>query len=92
MFDEHELPLLGHTFDFGTTRSTEPVNLPEDELTDYGFFSPNEAVQRLAPYDVPRFTAGLAARVSGRTAYLSDGDSPVEVSRRFRYACSAPVS
>lgn len=73
MFGQEDLPILAHTFDFGTVSSSEPIVVPEVEISDYGFFERAEVERRLAPYDRGRFDAALAARAAGTTAYLTDG-------------------
>lgn len=73
MFDQEDLPILVHTFDFGTVSSGEPIVVPEAEISGYGFFEEDKAERRLAPYDRARFKAALTARAAGATAYLADG-------------------
>ncbi|MBB2892715.1 NUDIX domain-containing protein [Flexivirga oryzae] len=73
MFDQGDLPLVGFTFDFGTVSSKEPLVLQTSEISDSGFFTPAQAERRVAPYDLSRLRAAVAARSSGIATYLSDG-------------------
>lgn len=75
MFGQADLPLLVHTFDCGTASAEERLTLPQDELSDYGYFPPDEAGRLLAWYDAPRLRAAVAARESGRTAYFTVGET-----------------
>ena len=51
------------------------LRLHDDELAEFGFWTPEEAVQRLRPYVWRRVRAALDALATGRPRYLHDGAS-----------------
>ncbi|MGN9837786.1 NUDIX domain-containing protein [Nonomuraea sp. H19] len=62
--------LVTFTFDCGEIASDTPITLQAEELDDYGFFTVEEAEQRLASHSYQRLLATAAARDSGRLTYL----------------------
>ncbi|MGV9822970.1 NUDIX domain-containing protein [Nocardia xishanensis] len=66
-------------FDGGTLTATEvsALHLADGELDDFGFYTPDEARERLRPYVWRRLQGALTARASGGTAYLHDGNNPI---------------
>lgn len=65
--------LISLTFDCGEIPADAGLALAADELDDWAFPAPEEAVARLPANAAPRIAAALRARASGETAYLADG-------------------
>ncbi|MEV5765126.1 NUDIX hydrolase [Micromonospora sp. NPDC052213] len=65
--------LIHFTFDCGTVSSLEGITLPEQELEDIAFFSPQDAEQRLPDNVAPRAHAAIRARARRTPVYLVDG-------------------
>ncbi|MEU4323528.1 NUDIX hydrolase [Nocardia fluminea] len=64
-------------FDAGTLSpaTISTLHIADHELEDFGFFTPDQARQRLRAYIWQRLQAALHARTTGHTAYLHDGKS-----------------
>ncbi|WP_062357579.1 NUDIX domain-containing protein [Herbidospora yilanensis] len=69
--DERPFPLVHFTFDCGTLPDGARISLQEEELDDWGFFTPAEADKILPDWQAMRLHASVAARASGGLTYLS---------------------
>ncbi|GGL87857.1 MULTISPECIES: NUDIX domain-containing protein [Micromonospora] len=65
--------LVSFTFDCGVIKDLDGVNLPGQELSDAGFFTPQAAEERLPRSVAPRVRAGIQARDRLSPVYLADG-------------------
>jgi len=63
-------PLIVFVFDFGEVDSSTAIVLPPRELRAHDFVPAGRAGELMAPYDRRRLAPALAARETGRTAYL----------------------
>src|SRR5262245_4590039 len=68
--DRHLRSMVYVIFDGGTLTDPEAITLQEDELDAYALLAPDVAAERMAPEVSHRLPAALAARATGRTAYL----------------------
>ncbi|WP_214108672.1 NUDIX domain-containing protein [Acrocarpospora catenulata] len=68
--------LVHFLFDCGTLPGGEGVRLQEEELDDFGFFTPAEAKPLLPPYLHERLTAAAWARRTACCTYLPPFTGP----------------
>ncbi|WP_405095843.1 hypothetical protein [Micromonospora sp. NBC_01412] len=67
--------IISFTFDCGTITSLDGLNLSGQELEDVGFFSDQEAEQRLPGNVAPRVHAAICARAQHAPVYMTGGAS-----------------
>ncbi|MFC5642568.1 NUDIX hydrolase [Kitasatospora cinereorecta] len=66
----HAHPAVHFMFDGGTIPGDTPMRLQTEEVSDYGFFTVEEAMGRLHEYAARRLSHGIRARREGTTAML----------------------